>query len=106
VTVTAPPAAETDVFARLHAVVDEIVALDPDAQSDEAVAAGMLALRREMDRQEGAFARWALTGHQRGVGSRDGAARPRPPPRPADAAPRHRPVPQPGPRRRHRACGP
>ncbi len=48
--------------------------LDPALLSDHALADEMVALRREMDRQEGVFASLAWAGHQRGVGSVDGAA--------------------------------
>jgi hypothetical protein len=59
---------------RLRGAVDAVVAVDPAEVSDAALASGLLALRREMDRQEAAFARWARAAHTRGVGALDGAA--------------------------------
>jgi hypothetical protein len=73
--VTAPAIADRRrVMARLRAAVDDVVALDPDGFDDDELADDMLALRREMDRQDAAFARRAQAGHRRGIGSRDGSA--------------------------------
>jgi hypothetical protein len=75
VAVAAPPITrDSSRIARLRAVVDEYAALDPDELSDPELAGEMLAFRREMDRQDAAFARMAHTGHRRGIGSTDGAA--------------------------------
>ena len=59
---------------RLRDAVDELVATDPSSLSEAALADTLLALRREMDRQEAVFARLASAGHVRGVGLADGAA--------------------------------
>jgi hypothetical protein len=59
---------------RLRDAVDEIATLDPSELTDAALARELVALRKEMDRQEAAFARLARAAHTRGVGSVDGAA--------------------------------
>ncbi len=58
----------------LRVAVDEIAELDPLHLSDPALAHDLVALRRQMDRQEAAFARLAHAAHRRGIGSADGAA--------------------------------
>jgi hypothetical protein len=60
--------------AQIRVGVDALVAVDPSDLSDAALAAELLALRREMDRQDAAFARMARAAHTRGVGALDGAA--------------------------------
>jgi Domain of unknown function (DUF222) len=61
------------VLERLGGTVDRVVAIEPAELSDVALAGGLVALRREMDRLEAVFARLAHAGHVRGVGSVDGA---------------------------------
>ncbi len=65
--------AERAATACLSAAVDLVVAADPVSRSDAALAAEVLALRREIDRLEAAFAQRAALAHQRGVGLADGA---------------------------------
>jgi hypothetical protein len=60
--------------AQIRAGVDALVAVDPADLSDAALASELLALRREMDRQDAVFARLARAAHTRGVGMLDGAA--------------------------------
>ncbi len=59
--------------AGLSEIVDEWAELDPASCSDAALASELLALRAQMDRLEGVFARLADAAHQRGIGSGDGA---------------------------------
>jgi hypothetical protein len=59
---------------RLRDAVDALVAVDPVDLSDAALAHELVALRRQMDRQDAAFARLARAAHGRGLGSADGAA--------------------------------
>ncbi|MGZ4691257.1 MAG: DUF222 domain-containing protein [Acidimicrobiia bacterium] len=59
---------------RLRDAVDDLARLDPVELSDHALADELVALRRQMDRQEAAFARLARAAHVRGIGSIDGAA--------------------------------
>ncbi len=59
---------------QLRHAVDELIELDPECISDAALADELIALRREMDRQEAVFARLAQAAHTRGLGSIDGAA--------------------------------
>jgi GNAT superfamily N-acetyltransferase len=47
--------------------------LDPETMTDVALAAELVALRREIDRLDAEFARLAWAGHQRGIGSVDGS---------------------------------
>src|SRR4051812_12926997 len=63
-----------DVTYRLACAVDGLVEIDAAELSELALADGLIALRREMDRLEGAFAQLAYAGHVRDVGSVDGAA--------------------------------
>ena len=49
-------------------------ALTRDDVSDDALAHDLVALRRQIDRQEAVFAAMAARGHRRGIGGRDGAA--------------------------------
>lgn len=63
-----------DAIDLLRAAVDELAGLEPGELSDVVLADDLLALRREMDRQEAVFARLARAGHTRGLGSVDGAA--------------------------------
>ena len=51
---------------RLRDAVDEVVAIDPSELSDVALADELIGLRRQMDRQEAAFARLAHAGHTAG----------------------------------------
>lgn len=60
--------------AALREVVDELAGLDPAELSDPALASELLALRAQIDRLDGVFARLAAAVHQRGVGAMDGAA--------------------------------
>ena len=53
--------------------VDEVVGVDPAQLADVVLADELLALRREMDRLDAAFARMAHVAHVRGVGAVDGA---------------------------------
>ncbi len=59
---------------QLRDAVDALVSVDPVGMSDAGLASELLALRREMDRQEAVFARMARAAHTRGVGALDGAA--------------------------------
>jgi hypothetical protein len=58
----------------LRETVDALAQLDPADLSDHALADELVALRGQLDRQEAVFARLAWAGHQRGIGSIDGAA--------------------------------
>lgn len=60
--------------AGLREVVDGWAGVDPAELSDPALASELLALRAQMDRLDGVFARLAAAAHQRGVGAADGAA--------------------------------
>jgi hypothetical protein len=73
VAISHPPVTGSPV-AQLRRVVDALVEIDPGELSDAALAAELLARRREMDRQEADFARMARVAHTRGVGQLDGAA--------------------------------
>ena len=53
------------VLGRLVGAVDALVAIDPAELSDVALADSLVELRREMDRQEAAFARLAHAAHTR-----------------------------------------
>jgi hypothetical protein len=70
----ADPPIDVSPVAQLRRVVDALVDVDPADLSDAALAAELLARRREMDRQEAAFARCARAAHTRGVGALDGVA--------------------------------
>jgi hypothetical protein len=70
----ASPPAQVSPVAQIHAGVDALAAVDPSGWSDAAVASEVLALRREMDRQEALFARLVRAAHTQGVGASDGAA--------------------------------
>jgi hypothetical protein len=59
---------------RLREAVDELAMLDPSELSDAALAHELVALRRQMDRQDAVFARLARVAHVRGLGAGDGAA--------------------------------
>src|SRR6476620_7286322 len=58
----------------LRDVVDGRAGLDPAELSDAALASELLALRAQMVRLDGVFARLATAAHARGVGASDGAA--------------------------------
>ncbi len=58
----------------LRDVVDGWAGLDPAELSDAALASELLALRAQIDRLDGVFARLATAAHARGVGASDGAA--------------------------------
>lgn len=58
----------------LRTVAAELIGADLAAMSDAALAEHTLALRREMDRLELAFAQSAVASHRRGVGPVDGSA--------------------------------
>ena len=58
----------------LRDVVDGWAGLDPAELSDAALASELLALRAQMDRLDGVFARLATAAHARGIGASDGAA--------------------------------
>jgi hypothetical protein len=73
VAIATPPISASRVAA-VRAAVDALVAVDPSDLSDAALAAELVALRREMDRQDAVFARLARAAHTRGVGMLDGAA--------------------------------
>jgi hypothetical protein len=62
------------VVAALRDVVDELAGLDPTELSDPALASELLALRAQIDRLDGVFARLTAASHQRGLGAMDGAA--------------------------------
>ena len=68
-----PPATVSPVV-QLRGAVDDLAATAPEELSDAALAAELLALRAQMDRQDAVFARLARAAHQRGVGAIDGAA--------------------------------
>jgi hypothetical protein len=70
----ANPPVGVSLVEQLRHVVDVLVDVDPASLSDAALASELLARRREMDRQEAAFARMARAAHTRGVGALDGAA--------------------------------
>ncbi len=70
----APPVVPASPIAQLGSVVDMLVAGDPGGLSDAALADEVIALRRELDRLEAAFARMVGVAHVRGVGGVDGAA--------------------------------
>jgi hypothetical protein len=70
----ATPPIDASPIARLRRAVDVLVEVEPADLSDAALASELLARRREIDRQEAAFARMAHAGHTRGVGALDGAA--------------------------------
>ncbi|MGZ4690467.1 MAG: DUF222 domain-containing protein [Acidimicrobiia bacterium] len=57
----------------LREVVDDWTGLDPVELSDRALASELLALRAQIDRLEGSFARMAAAAHRRGIGVLDGA---------------------------------
>lgn len=65
---------EPDGIELVRSGVDRLAMLDPAMLSDVALADHLLAMRREMDRQEAVFARLARAGHTRGIGGVDGAA--------------------------------
>jgi hypothetical protein len=73
VAIASPPVPASPT-ARLRGAVDAIVGVEPASLSDAALASELLAWRREMDRQDAAFARMAKAAHTRGVGALDGAA--------------------------------
>src|SRR3954447_19069348 len=50
------------------------VAVDPASMTDAAIADELVRRRAEIDRLEAEFAQLAWAGHQRGIGSVDGAA--------------------------------
>ena len=50
----------------LRSAVDAIATLAPGEYSDPGLAAEVLCLRREMDRLEATFSRFALAAHRRG----------------------------------------
>jgi hypothetical protein len=70
----ATPPVDASPVALVRTGVDALVAVDPSDLSDAALAAELLALRREMDRQEALFARMVRAAHTVGVGASDGAA--------------------------------
>ena len=70
----ASPPAQVSPVAQIRAGVDALAAVDPSGWSDAEVASEVLALRREMDRQEALFARLVRAAHTQGVGASDGAA--------------------------------
>ncbi len=70
----ASPPVRVDPAVQLGVAVDALVAVDPADLSDAALASELLAVRREMDRQEAVFARLARAAHLRGVGALDSAA--------------------------------
>jgi hypothetical protein len=61
-------------IAGLRDAVDGLETLDPVELSDTALAHELLALRRQMDRQDAVFARLVRAAHVRGLGGADGAA--------------------------------
>jgi hypothetical protein len=70
----ATPPVDASPVVQLREVVDALVNADVSAMSDAALAAEVLAMRREMDRLEGGFAQRVRAAHTRGVGASDGAA--------------------------------
>jgi hypothetical protein len=61
------------VIAEMREIIDEWAEVDPAELCDAALASELLALRKQMDRLEGVFARLAVVAHRRGVGAADGS---------------------------------